>query len=75
VKEYPPQRLNFNPRSSKLETILRDPEIEKYSKTKQFELRFYVASYAGYDLHEDCMRTYAEFQKLSEVKRRTQKEG
>jgi hypothetical protein len=45
---------NYNPRSSKLETIFRDPEIEKYSKTKQFRLRFYVASYAGYGLHKDC---------------------
>jgi hypothetical protein len=51
---------HHNPRSSKLETILRDPEIEKYSRTKQFKLRFYVASYAGYGLHEDCMRTCAK---------------
>ena len=50
---------NHNPQSSKLETIIRDPEIEKYSKTKQFRLRFYVASYAGYGLHKDCAFAYA----------------
>ncbi len=58
---------NHNPRSSKLKMILGDPEIEKYEQSKLFDLRFYVASFAGYGLHADCMRTLAEFQDLCEA--------
>jgi len=55
---------NHNPRSSKLRTILRDPEIEAYDRSPNFDLRFYVASFAGYALHADCMVTLAQFRKL-----------
>jgi hypothetical protein len=55
---------NHNPRSSILKRILRDPELEKYAHSKLFNLRFYVASFAGYGLHTDCMRTLAEFREL-----------
>jgi hypothetical protein len=55
---------NHNPRSSILKKIIKDPKLEKYSKSKLFDLRFYVASFAGYGLHADCMHTLAEFQNL-----------
>lgn len=52
---------NHNPRSSKLKAILDDPGIDAYD---HFDLRFYVASFAGYGLHADCMVTLAEFREL-----------
>ena len=52
---------NHNPRSPKLKKILRDAEINKFEQSKLFDLRFYVASFAGYGLHAKCMRTLAEF--------------
>ena len=58
---------NHNPRSSKLKTILSDPEINKFEQSKLFDLRFYVASFAGYGLHAKCMRTLAEFRDLCAV--------
>ncbi len=61
---------NHNPRSTKLETILRNLEVEKYSTTYKFDLRFYVASFAGYGLHADCIRTLAEFQEMSKANKK-----
>lgn len=55
---------NHNPRSSKLKTILSNPEIDEYEHSKLFELRFYVAAFAGYGLHANCMRTLAQFRDL-----------
>jgi hypothetical protein len=55
---------NHNPRSPKLKKILSRPEITKYEKSEVFDLRFYVASFAGYGLHADCMKTLEEFRKL-----------
>jgi hypothetical protein len=64
---------NHNPRSPKLKKILCDPEIDKYEKSELFDLRFYVASFAGYGLHADCMRNLTEFRKLCEVKKHIEK--
>jgi hypothetical protein len=61
---------NHNPRSSKLYDILNDAEFDKYEHSELFDLRFYVASFAGYGLHADSMRTLAEFRKLCEVSNR-----
>ncbi|MCJ7770472.1 hypothetical protein MUP37_02720, partial [Candidatus Bathyarchaeota archaeon] len=58
---------NHNPRSSKLFTTLSDSEIVRYEQSGLFDLRFYVASFAGYGLHTNCMRTLAEFRNLCEV--------
>jgi len=55
---------NHNPRSSRLSTILNDPEIEAYDHSPNFDLRFYAASFAGYALHADCMVTLAQFREL-----------
>jgi len=42
---------NHNPRSTKLNTILKDEELDKYANSENFDLRFFVASFAGYGLH------------------------
>jgi len=55
---------NHNPRSSKLKTILNDPGIDAYDHSPNFDLRFYVASFAGYALHADCMVTLSQFREL-----------
>ena len=55
---------NHNPRSTKLNTILDDPQIAAYQRSPNFDLRFYVASFAGYALHTDCMVTLDQFRKL-----------
>ena len=55
---------NHNPRSPKLKEILSDPEINKYAQSQLFDLKFYVASFAGYGLHAKCMLPLVEFRKL-----------
>jgi len=55
---------NHNPRSSKLNTILNDPKIKEYGDSSKFDLKFYVAKFAGYALHADCMVTLDQFQKI-----------
>jgi hypothetical protein len=55
---------NHNPRSSRLETILNNPEIDEYEQSARFDLMFYVSSFAGYGLHADCMLPLSQFRKL-----------
>ena len=55
---------NHNPRSSKLKSIINDPKVDVYAQSQRFDLRFYVASFAGYGLHTKCMLPLAEFRKL-----------
>jgi len=55
---------NHNPRSTKLGTILSDPEIDLFAQSKLFDLKFFVASFAGYGLHAKCMLPLVEFRKL-----------
>ena len=55
---------NHNPRSSILKKIISDPKLEKYAQSKLFDLRFYIASFAGYGLHAKCMHSLAEFKEL-----------
>jgi hypothetical protein len=55
---------NHNPRSEGLKEILSDPEIRKYEDSKLFDLRFYVATFAGYGLHAKCTHTLSEFLNL-----------
>lgn len=59
---------NHNPRSTKLSTILNDPEIDAYDHSSLFDLKFYVSGFAGYALHADCMVTLAQFRKLLKCK-------
>jgi hypothetical protein len=55
---------NHNPRSSNLKTMINSPEIEVYGQSQRFDLRFYVARFAGYGLHANCMLPLSEFRKL-----------
>ncbi|MFH0958167.1 MAG: hypothetical protein V1897_05630 [Pseudomonadota bacterium] len=55
---------NHNPRSTKLRTILDHPDIVAYGQSERFDLKFFVASFAGYGLHAKCMVSLAEFRKL-----------
>ena len=55
---------NHNPRSTKLRTILDDPDIVAYSQSERFDLKFFAASFAGYGLHAKCMVSLAEFKEL-----------
>lgn len=55
---------NHNPRSPKLKKILNNPELNKFENSEQFDLRFYVATFAGYGLHASSMRTLTEFKNL-----------
>jgi hypothetical protein len=55
---------NHNPRSTKLSSILNDPEVVAYEQAQHFDLRFFVSSFAGYGLQSDCMLTLTQFRKL-----------
>lgn len=55
---------NHNPRSPKLKAILSNPEIDKYGQSQLFDLKFFVASFAGYGLHAKCMLPLVEFREL-----------
>ncbi len=55
---------NHNPRSSKLSTILNDTKIDEYDYSPNFDIKFYVSSFAGYALHADCMVTLSQFREL-----------
>jgi len=55
---------NHNPRATALKTILNTPEIAAYGESQHFDLKFFVASFAGYGLHAKCMHTLTEFQKF-----------
>lgn len=55
---------NHNPRSTKLRTILDDPEIITYGQSEHFDLKFFVSSFAGYGLHADSMVSLQEFRQL-----------
>ena len=47
---------NHNPRSRKLLEVLRDVE-----NPSDYDLRFFVSSFAGYGMHDACMLTLDEF--------------
>jgi hypothetical protein len=55
---------NHNPRSGKLAPIINDPDVDHYANSGLFDLRFFVASFAGYGLHTDCMLSLEEFRKV-----------
>ena len=59
---------NHNPRSSKLSTILNNPEIEEYDHSSNFDLKFYVSSFSGYALHADSAVTLSQFRELLKSK-------
>jgi hypothetical protein len=56
---------NHNPRASGLKTILNTSELNAYSVSSRFDLRFFVASFAGYGLHSKCMFDLTRFRELA----------
>lgn len=52
---------NHNPRSEQLKNILTDSEFNNAINTEHYDLRFYVASDAGYGMHEKNMLSYEEY--------------
>jgi hypothetical protein len=58
---------NHNPRSSMLSTILNNPEIEEYDHLPNFDIKFYVSSFAGYVLHAKSMVTLSQFRELLRI--------
>jgi hypothetical protein len=57
---------NYNPRSQQLKKVLNDPELHTFSKSANFNLKFFVASFSGYGLHTQCMFSLEEFLKIIE---------
>jgi hypothetical protein len=55
---------NHNPRSRTLNDMLNDPDMDGYAQSRLFDLRFFVASFAGYGMHSDCMLSLAQFRTL-----------
>jgi hypothetical protein len=55
---------NHTPRDGKLMKILETPEVIVFSQNPRFELRFYVASFAGYGLFPGCMLPLDQFREL-----------
>jgi hypothetical protein len=55
---------NHNPRATELKAIVETPEVATFGDSKDFNLRFFVASFAGYGLHKKCMLDLDEFRKL-----------
>jgi hypothetical protein len=55
---------NHNPRSTKLSAFINDPAMDSYANSPLFDLRFFVASFAGYGLHADCMVPLEKFREL-----------
>ena len=55
---------NHNPRSIRLTSYINDPAMDSFAKSPHFDLRFFVASFAGYGLHADCMVPLAKFREL-----------
>lgn len=53
---------NHNPRSTKLNKIINNEDIDEY--LNYFDLRFFVSSFAGYGLHSKCMMNLKEFREL-----------
>lgn len=55
---------NLNPRSGVLTEILEDRRMRGFeSRASPFDLRFFVAHFAGYGMHTDCMLTLDQLKK------------
>jgi len=53
---------NHNPRSASLMS-----ELEKITDPENFDLRFFVSSFAGYGMHTQCMFKLKEFKELNNI--------
>lgn len=55
---------NHNPRSTKLKKLLLDHAGQIESLSRNFELKFFVSSFAGYGLHSKCLLGLNDFKEL-----------
>lgn len=55
---------NHNPRGTGLKKILESKEFAEYGESQQFDLKFFVSSFAGYGLHTKCMLNLHDFLQL-----------
>ena len=53
---------NHNPRSKKFRAILCTPQMKEYEHSPRFDLRFFMASFAGYGFHDECMLSLSDIQ-------------
>jgi len=53
---------NCNPRATGL--FARIEEIKPYTESEKFDLKFFVASFAGYGMHQKCMYDLDSFRKI-----------
>lgn len=56
---------NYNPRSSAIRKILTDVQALE-TDNSAFDLRFFVAAFAGYGMHHACMLTTGELLQVVE---------
>jgi len=54
---------NHNPRSRKLADILYSNEMKELNDPTKFDLKFFIASFAGYGFHADTMVSLPEIKK------------
>jgi hypothetical protein len=55
---------NHNPRSKKLREIIENEVPESYENPENFDLRFFVSTFAGYGMHEASMLKRSAFLEL-----------
>lgn len=55
---------NHNPRSTQLRGIITKLENDEIERSSKFDLKFFVASFAGYSMHADCMLSLTQFREL-----------
>ena len=55
---------NHNPRGTGLKKILETREFAEYGESHNFDLKFFVSSFAGYGLHTKCMLNLSDFLQL-----------
>lgn len=55
---------NHNPRSRKLREIIENEVPESYENPENFDLRFFVSTFAGYGMHEASMLKRSAFLEL-----------
>lgn len=52
---------DHNPRGTGLKKILESQEFAEYGKSQQFDLKFFVSSFAGFGLYTNCMLNLSDF--------------
>lgn len=55
---------SYNPRGGMLSGILSDEKFDEFANASNFDIKFYVSSFAGYALHDDCMMSLEQFREV-----------